>query len=236
MMFGFTGGMFGGSCPEFEDLGSEYRLVLEVGGLSAEDISLEVRGMMLSVRGSSKDDDEETALDISCKIPADVNCECIMAELEKDTLTIVFPKAEAKVISITTVEEEKKEAEPEQWELKDFGSEYRVTHKALGAVIDDISVEVEDGKVFVTCTKPGSKWAGTFGLPSDAPVDAVFASIEDDKLTVVFPKYKGKKIAVVARGASSTSQPTQSQGGNTPAGSETQEQDWIDLMARSSGQ
>lgn len=236
------GGPFGRYSSEFEDLGSEYRFVRQVAGFAAGDLNVEVRGSMLSIRGQAGEGEEAVEVDLSFMIPADVASDCIMAEIQGDRLTVILPKAEPRTIAVATVEEEEVEAEiePEEWELEDRGSEYRIQRDANGVTPEDISVDVTDGKVVVASRKAGSEWAGTFGLPSDAPVDAIFADIEDGKLTVVFPKSRGRTVSIVARGRDTA--PKEGDGsGEASAGvekdvemedSESREKedgDWIDV-------
>lgn len=187
---------------EFEDLGSEYKFVRQVAGFTAENLNVEVRGSMLAIRGQSGEGEETVEVDLSFIIPADVASECIMAEIQGDRLTVILPKAEPRTIAVATVVQEvepEAEIEPEEWELQDRGREYRVQRDVQGVTPEDISVDVTDGRVVVASSRPGSEWAGTFQLPSDAPVDAIFADIEDGKLTVIFPKSKGRKVQVFAR-------------------------------------
>ncbi|GMH38665.1 hypothetical protein BSKO_06549 [Bryopsis sp. KO-2023] len=197
--------------PDIEDWGAEYRIVTQVRGLTGDDIKLEIRGSELGVRAESGEEDSQISFKV--QIPVDVAREFIMAEVNSNELTIVLPKAEPRVVTVETVDDppqpqEQMEAEAEDVEperrppvvvdLNDWGSEYRLTQFAQGLTLDDINVQVRDGRLSVAIGELEVECL----VPPGVVVDGIHADMDQSGiLTVVLPKSEGRFIPVSVVGA-----------------------------------
>lgn len=219
--------------PDVEDWGAEYRIVVQVNGVTGADIRMEVRGSELGVRAESGGE-EGSQLDFTVQIPSDVERDFILAEVNSNVLTIVLPKAEPRLVTVETVDdptpqpEEEMDAEPEggsgeperrrtpvEGDLEDWGCEYRLTQDAQGVSLDEVSVQIKDGRLSVSIRGDVEKECA---VPHDVVVDGVHAEVNDKgAAVVVLPKSQGRFIPVsMARAAPSA--PVAPTGDEGPSG------------------